>query len=234
MCCCWTSRRTIWIFRRWKFLEESLLEFRGALVLVTHDRYMLDRVSTTGARSGRTGNAERFADYSQWETLADEQKQEQTRSAKETKAVLTAAAPVAKKKLSYLDSRDMETIEERINEAEEQLADKRAAAGGYRGSDRSQTPASGAEANWRPRSAVDKSVRAVGRIGSEDQLNRVAASGCVQGSRYGRCSIRFASSSPVTCCFSASHSSVRPSCHGVVRQGCKRPSKCALVQYRHG
>ena len=41
-----------------EILEESLLEFRGALVLVTHDRYMLDRVSTVvlgldgfGARS---------------------------------------------------------------------------------------------------------------------------------------------------------------------------------------
>ncbi len=29
-----------------EILEESLLEYRGALVLVTHDRYMLDRVST--------------------------------------------------------------------------------------------------------------------------------------------------------------------------------------------
>ena len=29
-----------------EILEESLLEFPGALVLVTHDRYMLDRVST--------------------------------------------------------------------------------------------------------------------------------------------------------------------------------------------
>ena len=29
-----------------EILEESLLEFRGALVLVTHDRYLLDRVST--------------------------------------------------------------------------------------------------------------------------------------------------------------------------------------------
>ena len=36
-------------------LEESLLEFPGALVLVTHDRYLLDRVSTTPARPRRAG-----------------------------------------------------------------------------------------------------------------------------------------------------------------------------------
>src|SRR5205823_2514950 len=29
-----------------EILEESLLEFRGAMVLVTHDRFMMDRVST--------------------------------------------------------------------------------------------------------------------------------------------------------------------------------------------
>ncbi len=41
-----------------EILEESLLEFKGALLLVTHDRYLLDRVSTivlgldgAGARS---------------------------------------------------------------------------------------------------------------------------------------------------------------------------------------
>ncbi len=38
-----------------EILEESLLEFRGALVLVTHDRYMLDRVSTSRAGSRRPG-----------------------------------------------------------------------------------------------------------------------------------------------------------------------------------
>ncbi len=40
-----------------EILEESLLEFRGALVLVTHDRYMLDRVSTTRAGTGWTRGA---------------------------------------------------------------------------------------------------------------------------------------------------------------------------------
>ena len=50
-----------------EILEESLLEFRGALVLVTHDRYMLDRVCTSVLGLDGRGDAERFADYSQWE-----------------------------------------------------------------------------------------------------------------------------------------------------------------------
>ena len=50
-----------------EILEESLLEYRGALVLVTHDRYMLDRVSTIVLGLDGRGAAERFADYSQWD-----------------------------------------------------------------------------------------------------------------------------------------------------------------------
>ena len=55
-----------------EILEESLLEFRGSLVLVTHDRYMLDRVSTIVLGLDGRGSAERFADYSQWETWQEE------------------------------------------------------------------------------------------------------------------------------------------------------------------
>jgi ATP-binding cassette subfamily F protein uup len=45
-----------------EILEESLLEYRGALVLVTHDRYMLDRVSTVPRPgwSGRSGTFRRL------------------------------------------------------------------------------------------------------------------------------------------------------------------------------
>ncbi len=50
-----------------EILEESLLEYTGALVLVTHDRYMLDRVSTMVLGLDGRGGAETFADYSQWE-----------------------------------------------------------------------------------------------------------------------------------------------------------------------
>src|SRR6202521_4092768 len=51
-----------------EILEESLLEYSGALVLVTHDRFMLDRVSTVVVGLDGFGAAERFADYSQWES----------------------------------------------------------------------------------------------------------------------------------------------------------------------
>ena len=50
-----------------EILEESLLEFKGSLVLVTHDRYMLDRVSTIVLGLNGRGGAQSFADYSQWE-----------------------------------------------------------------------------------------------------------------------------------------------------------------------
>src|SRR5205814_2391968 len=51
-----------------EILEQSLLEFRGSLVLVTHDRYLLDRVSTVVLGLDGQGCAESFADYGQWES----------------------------------------------------------------------------------------------------------------------------------------------------------------------
>lgn len=50
-------------------LETSLMEFPGALVLVTHDRYLLDRVSRRILALDGRGNARFFADLSQWEEL---------------------------------------------------------------------------------------------------------------------------------------------------------------------
>lgn len=54
-----------------EILEESLLEFAGALVLVTHDRYMLDRVSSVVLGLDGEGSSGVFADYSQWEAWMD-------------------------------------------------------------------------------------------------------------------------------------------------------------------
>jgi len=56
-----------------EILEENLLEFPGALVLVTHDRYLLNRVSSTVLGLDGRGNTGRFADYAQWEDWLAEQ-----------------------------------------------------------------------------------------------------------------------------------------------------------------
>jgi ATP-binding cassette subfamily F protein uup len=50
-----------------EILEESLSEFPGALVLVTHDRYLLDQVATQVLALDGNGGAGFYADYSQWE-----------------------------------------------------------------------------------------------------------------------------------------------------------------------
>jgi ATP-binding cassette subfamily F protein uup len=100
-------------------LEESLLDFPGALVLVTHDRYLLDRVSTLviGLDSDETGI---FADYSQWEAARRERVVEKE-PAKEASRPAPAAA-TGKKKLSYLDQREWDSMEQKIMEAEEEFA----------------------------------------------------------------------------------------------------------------
>lgn len=111
-----------------EILEESLLEYRGALVLVTHDRYMLDRVSTVVVGLDGLGGAGRFADYSQWEVWQAGQVEDSKRSA--SNATVQEVRPVPshqKKKLSYLEAREYATIEQRVAEAEATLAARQAA-----------------------------------------------------------------------------------------------------------
>src|SRR5580765_2396032 len=99
-------------------LEDSLAEFDGALVLVTHDRFMLERVSTViVALDGRGGTAT-YADYAQWE------------------AARLAAAPAARKptercpererartkRLGYREQREWDGMEQAILDAESALA----------------------------------------------------------------------------------------------------------------
>jgi ATP-binding cassette subfamily F protein uup len=108
-----------------EILEESLLEYRGALVLVTHDRYMLDRVSTVVLGLDGMGSAERFADYGQWDIwqrgqLATAKSDE--RAGEKSKAAGSAGG--SRRKLSYKETRELETMEERIAEAEKELQGK--------------------------------------------------------------------------------------------------------------
>ncbi len=116
-----------------EILEESLLEFRGSLVLVTHDRYLLDRVSTTVLGLDGDGNVGQFADYRQWEDWRDELRNSPATttpsSAAPPSSVTTTVTnkPASSRKLSYLESREYAIIEQRISEAEAAAEQARAA-----------------------------------------------------------------------------------------------------------
>ncbi len=101
-------------------LEESLNEFPGALVLVTHDRFLLDRVCNLILGFDGEGHAEYFAEYEQW--LEMMQDRERTTQKKTTAAPKEKASTKPKPgKLSYMDQREYDQIEETILAAESRL-----------------------------------------------------------------------------------------------------------------
>ena len=102
-----------------EILEDTLLEYSGALVLVTHDRYMLDRVSTTVLGLDGRGNALAFADYSQWEQWMRQAGTETGQAPTEKRVV--DASPVTRKKLSYLEAREYAAIEQRVENADDRV-----------------------------------------------------------------------------------------------------------------
>jgi ATP-binding cassette subfamily F protein uup len=121
-----------------EILEESLLEFAGALVLVTHDRFLLDRVSTVVFGLDGLGGAERFADYFQWEEWKAENERARARTSAAaasngsapSRAAVAAPAPAStqpansRKKLSYKEARELELMEKTIHDAEARLQEK--------------------------------------------------------------------------------------------------------------
>jgi ATP-binding cassette subfamily F protein uup len=117
-----------------EILEENLAEYSGALVMVTHDRYLLDRVSTVVLGLDGMGQAQHFADYTQWE--AWHKSRQQAPQAKDNARAAgrcqdgalggpASSLTPAKRKLSYLDAREYATIEQRIADAERELQAKR-------------------------------------------------------------------------------------------------------------
>ena len=111
-------------------LEDSLLGFEGAVLLVTHDRYFLDRVSSKllafHTRPGAEGRISSMVGLAQWESWYAEEA-EATAAANGAKPrTESASVPAPRRKLSYIDQREWDNIEARIAEAEARLAALRA------------------------------------------------------------------------------------------------------------
>ncbi|GJL55036.1 MAG: ABC transporter ATP-binding protein [Nitrospirales bacterium] len=100
-------------------LEESLLEFSGALVLVTHDRFMLTKVCTQFIGLDGHGAYGLFAEYEQWESWLRKKKAKKQKN--KTLAITgdeTSTPKVKAKKLSFKEQKEYDAMESRILKAE--------------------------------------------------------------------------------------------------------------------
>ena len=115
-------------------IEQSLDTFPGALVLVTHDRFMLERLTTDILGLDGRGNAHVVADVDQYLQWRESQAAALTaakpasnakpaaKASPAATATVTSAKPQPAKKLSYMEQRELDGIEAKIHAAEAALA----------------------------------------------------------------------------------------------------------------
>lgn len=115
-------------------LEQSLDDFEGAVVLVTHDRFMLDSISTHILALDGSGGAEYYADYWQWQdNLGKKSNRKENRprpsrpelaAEPEQSAVATVVKEETKTKpLSNNEKRELAGMESKIAAAEEKVVE---------------------------------------------------------------------------------------------------------------
>jgi ATP-binding cassette subfamily F protein uup len=93
-------------------LEDSLLEFDGLLVLVSHDRYLISRICDLFIGFTNDAKVELFADYTQWEKSLKTDKKGPKEKIVKTKK---------KTKLSYKENLELQEVEEKIEVLEEKI-----------------------------------------------------------------------------------------------------------------
>lgn len=101
-------------------LEQCLVDFNGAIILVTHDRYFLDQVATKllafPPKESDSHELVWFADFAQWEAWEPSLKSEIKKESPVANEI-----PSKKKKLSFKEQYELENMEKTIHEAEEKL-----------------------------------------------------------------------------------------------------------------
>ncbi len=98
-------------------IEESLKEFTGSVVLITHDRCLMDRVCTQIVGLGGGCDGQVFADFTQWEAAYKPSPKEEAFNPKS----ILKPKPSSPKKLSYNEQRELEGMEKAILASEQEI-----------------------------------------------------------------------------------------------------------------
>ena len=102
-------------------LEESLLEFPGAMALITHDRCMMDKICNVFVGLGTPDPTQLFADFRQWEKYKAKYEKVEVAKKKEISAEKSREKNEgAGKKLSFKEKFELEQIEAKIQLLEAQ------------------------------------------------------------------------------------------------------------------
>jgi len=106
-------------------LENFLLQFQGCLIIVSHDRYFMDRIvdhvlafEGKGKIKNFVGN---FTEYREWKKTQDSEtkKLDEAKSKVSVEPVSAPSQPkVSKKKLSFKEQRELELLEKEMPELE--------------------------------------------------------------------------------------------------------------------
>ena len=100
-------------------LEDALLDFPGAILLITHDRFMLDRIATEYLALDGKGFAKEFAGFELWQQWLKQKPKLPKSIDRESVRLRQKSAPV---KLSYTLQREFDGMEKAIADAEAEVA----------------------------------------------------------------------------------------------------------------
>lgn len=100
-------------------MEESLKDFPGAVVMITHDRCLMDRVCTQILGLGTETDQTLFADYEQWEKASAKVV---ILKEKITKVESPVSTKTESKKLTFKEQKEWEGMEAAILKTEEEIS----------------------------------------------------------------------------------------------------------------
>lgn len=103
-------------------LEEFLVNYSGVLMLVSHDRYLLDRLTDQLFIMSGDGDVRIFnGNYSSYRQELEDQKQIARKQPQQNAPAIVQQPPVKKNKLSYKEQKEIETLEKSINDTENEI-----------------------------------------------------------------------------------------------------------------